>query len=276
MQDGFDCILQYLYEKRKYDFQGNHPEMVLRRMNKRIYKTHTGSVEAYYEYLISNPAEMNELINVLTINVSSFFRNPIVFENIQTLVYNFILEKLQHHDHILRIWSAGCSRGEEPYSIAILLRELRKKISEEKMLMGIFASDIDNQALAQAKIGHYHAKSLHDVKFGFVHTYFTQSGNTYFIADTIRKMVNFSYYDLLDKHSFVPPESAFCDFDVVLCRNVLIYFNPAYQDIIFKKLYRSLHVGGYLVLGEAEVPIKKYKSLFNRVTPCCKIYQKIS
>ena len=87
-------------------------------------------------------------------------------------------------------------------------------------------------------------------------------------------MVSFSLYDIIDNSSYVPPESIFGDFDMVLCRNVLIYFNTAYQDKIFDKLYRSLTRHGYLVLGEAEIPSPKYERCFRRVNDSCHIYQK--
>ncbi len=89
-------------------------------------------------------------------------------------------------------------------------------------------------------------------------------------------MVQFSFYDLLDKNRFVPPDSIFGGFDIVLCRNVLIYFDLDYQKIIFNKLYRSLNKNGYLVLGEAEVPVEGFKHKFRRENKCCKIYRKSS
>lgn len=115
---------------------------------------------------------------------------------------------------------------------------------------------------------------MNNVKFEFVNKYFTAAADTFKLNNDIKKMVSFSFYDILDKHSFVPSESIFADFDIILCRNVLVYFNLKFQEIIFNKLHRSLNSGGFLVLGEAEVPIEKHKSDFRRVYRCCKIYQK--
>ena len=102
-------------------------------------------------------------------------------------------------------------------------------------------------------------------QFGLVSEYFALEKNYYCISKKIKKMVSFSKYDLLDKKSFVPPESVFGDFDIVFCRNVLIYFNQEYQEFVFNKLYRSLHKNGYLILGEAEIPVEQYKNKFRRI-----------
>ena len=274
MDQKIDRILQYIHKQRNYDFLGNHPQMLQRRINKRVYAVKAKSFEDYYDYLESNHQEMDELVNAFTINVSGFFRDPLTFEYLRNVISGIIQEKLRNSNHNLRIWSAGCSTGEEPYTVAIMLSEILEKHLKTEISIDIIGTDIDTTALLGAKTGQYHKEMLKDTRFGLIPKYFTLKENRYCISGKIKKMVSFSKYDLLDKKSFVPPESVFGDFDIVLCRNVLIYFNQEYQKIIFDKLYRSIHKNGYLVLGESEIPIEQYKNKFKRKNTCCKIYQK--
>ncbi len=274
MKQKIDRILHYIHEQRNYDFRGNHLSMLQRRINKRVYAANTKNFDEYYDFLIANNQEMDALIEVLTINVSGFFRDPLVFNYLHTIISSIIQLKTDQGNRNLRIWSAGCAAGEEPYTIAILLKEITKKTPDSKMSIDIIGTDLDTKALGHAKIGLYNEESLKEARFGLVQEYFTRKKKQYRLSENIKQIVNFSKYDLLDERSFVPPESVFGDFDIVLCRNVLIYFNQEYQEIIFNKLYRSLHKHGYLVLGEAEIPIEKYRDKFNRLDSCCKIYQK--
>jgi len=99
-------------------------------------------------------------------------------------------------------------------------------------------------------------------------------GETFHLVNELKKLVIFSAYDILNRKSYTPPESVFGSFDMIFCKNVLIYFNAEYQDLIFDKLYRSLGKGDYLVLGEAEAPSIKYQRRFKKVNTCCHIYQK--
>ena len=139
----------------------------------------------------------------------------------------------------------------------------------------IFATDIDREALRTGKEGIYSIEDVSNVKLGLLRKYFSVEKNIYRIDEKIKEKVSFSFFDLLHKRSFSPAESIFGGFDIVLCRNVLIYFNFEFQEIIFEKLYRSLNSGGYLILGESETPVEKYKSKFKKVNNCCKIYRKI-
>jgi chemotaxis protein methyltransferase CheR len=269
-----DKILQFLHMQKGYDFRGNHLPMLKRRVDKRVYATNTGSYEGYYIYLQKNQKELEELFYVLTIHVSEFFRDPLVFEYLQSLISNTLEMKLRKGDYNLRIWSAGCAMGEEPYSIAIMMREILEKIVDSHITVDIIGTDIDEKILSRAVIGEYQEESLKSTRYGLVKKYFSQEDGHYAISEDVKKMVSFSNYDLLDKKSFVPPESVFGDFDIVLCRNVLIYFNQEYQKGIFQKLYKSLHKNGYLVLGESEIPIGEFSKKFKRVSGYCKIFQK--
>ncbi len=266
-------ILNFLHEQRGFDFSGNRASMVKRRIAKRISAVQVIDPKEYLKYIQKDLSELDELINVLTISVSSFFRDPILFESHSSWLDDIILRKQTSQEKDIRIWSAGCSTGEEPYSVAILLNEQlqNETISSD---FHIFATDIDREALRSGEEGVYSLGDVQNVKLGLLGKYFSVEKNIYRINEQIKEKVSFSFFDLLHKRSFSPAESIFGGFDIVLCRNVLIYFNFDFQKIIFKKLYRSLNSGGCLILGESETAVEKYKSKFNKVNNCCKIYRK--
>ena len=269
-----DKILNLLHNVRDYDFAGCSMPMLNRRIRKRIFSTKTENFNSYYKYLQNTPEEFDALINVLTINVSKFFRNPICFEYLSKgILPSIAARKSETKNSDLRIWSAGCSTGEEPYSVAINVNEYLEK-AKIQLDVNIFATDIDKNAISTAREGKYRFDSIEEVKTGILKKYFTNINEDYFINSKMKKMVSFSSFDLLDKNKCTPPDSIFGGFDIVLCRNVLIYFNTDYHEIIFKKLYRSLNPGGYLVLGEAEIVSEKYKNKFKKTNSCCKIYIK--
>lgn len=238
-------ILKLLKEERGFDFSGYRESMLSRRIQRRIIATELPNPNAYLEYLEKNNTEYDKLINVLTINGSTFFRNPFLYEFItEFLLPNLVSGKKSSQDQSLRIWSAGCSYGEEPYSMAILIKEYVEK-EKQRLNTIIIANDIDKNALVNAKEAIYSFEKVKNIK-----------------------------YSLLEK-TFVPPESIFGALDIVLCRNLLIYYNPDFQEKVFDKLYRSLKINGILILGEAEVPTKNFHSKFKRLNNYCKIYQKV-
>lgn len=272
---GLKNILNLLKDQRGFDFHGYRMPMLERRIQKRLYDTRCQNTVDYLEFLNHHPDELDHLIDVFTINVSRFFRNALSFEYIRKIILPILLlDKVKENEKSLRIWSAGCSYGEEAYSMAIIINELLEK--EKRSLMpNIFATDIDQKALKRAKEGLYGFKSVENVKYGILRKYFKAENQDYRIDSEIKKMVQFSFYDLLDKKMAVPSDSIFGGFDMVLCRNVLIYFEPDYQKLIFNKLYKSLKPNGYLVLGEAEIPIEGFKEKFKRESRTCKIFRKI-
>lgn len=269
-------ILNLLRDQRGFDFNGYRPSMLERRIQKRIYSTNCQNINDYFDYLLSHSDELDNLIDVFTINVSRFFRNSLNFEYItKVIIPELFQSKTEQKNHSLRVWSAGCAFGEEPYSVAIIIKEFLRK-ENITFKPNIFATDIDKKALNRASEGYYNFESIKKVKYGILEKYFTQEDNQFKIDTEIKKMVKFSFYDLLDKNSSVPPESIYGSFDLVMCRNVLIYFDQNYQNTIFNKLYKSLNLNGYLMLGEAEIPPDEFKHKFKRENNFCKIYRKIS
>ncbi len=215
------------------------------------------------------------MLDSLTINVSRFFRNSLIFEYIAAHILPLLIhEKPAEEALSLRIWSNGCAMGEEPYSMAILINELCKN-TQKRIKTSLFATDIDRTALQKARQGIYNFESIKDVKYRLLKKYFDIQGDDFYLDAKIKSKVSFSVYDILDKNSYAPPESVFGGFDIVLCRNLMIYFNSACQGIICDKLYKSLTKNGYLILGEAEIPAGTYRKYFKKVNECCHIYQKV-
>ncbi len=267
-------ILDYLDEKRGFDFSGYHQPMLERRIRRRLTATNCKDFSEYLSCLQKKPDELDHLLDVITINVSRFFRDTLTFELIaERILPEIIREKIQARDQSFRVWSAGCARGEEPYSLAILVHELLCK-EEVGMNLHLFATDIDGKILKEAGKAIYPLTSIENMKHRLLTKYFTPKGNSFQLIPEIRDLVTFSHYDMLDKRRSVPPESVFGNFDMVLCRNLLIYFNTEYQETIFERLYHSLANHGYLILGEAEAPTIRYRHHFSRVYDFSPIYRK--
>ncbi|MBE0646622.1 MAG: protein-glutamate O-methyltransferase CheR [Bacteroidales bacterium] len=268
-------ILDDIKQIHGFDFSGYHPAMLERRITNRLFATGNLQLHAYAELLHHDPKEMDHLLDTLTINVSRFFRDSFTFECISNLVIPEICQrKLKKGDPTLRIWSAGCASGEEAYTIGIIAKEVTGKL-DVPIDLHIFATDIDQNILKKARQGVFSAESFSETKMGIIEKYFTKNNDRFEIHAEIRELIQFSNQDLLDEKQAIPQESVFADFDLVLCRNVLIYFNKEVQLKIFNNLYRSLSSDGLLVLGEAEIPVSSYKSRFRSESTCCKIYRKI-
>ena len=267
-------VLEYLLEHRGFDFSGYYPSMLERRVKQRLEALSCHDFTAYYSYLRDNKDEIDELLDAVTINVSRFFRDTLTFELVADQVLPCIIQdKTRTGDTSLRVWSAGCSRGEEPYSVAIIIHELLIR-EKQPVNQHIFATDIDQNVLKDAKNALYPASSIKNIKYRLLNKYFIPEKDYFRLIPEIRQKVSFSRYDMLDRKHGVPPESVFGDFDLVLCRNLLIYFSFEYQELIFKRLYRALADRGYLVLGMAETPPIAFRHHFRRVFEFSPIFQK--
>jgi chemotaxis protein methyltransferase CheR len=267
-------ILEYLNEKRGFDFSGYRSSFITSLVRQRCADARRKDYGEYFHYIKGHADEIDKLVDALTINVSRFFRNTLTFDHIAKNLLPLVFSgKIRTCDYSLRVWSAACSTGEEAYSIAILINEVLEK-ETLGFNVNVFATDIDKRALRKAQEAVYAFEDLEDVKYGLLKKYFTKEDESFRLVSEIKNMVTFAFYDVLDQRSYVPPESVFGDFDMVFCCNLLIYYNIEYQNLIFNKLYRSLAPNGYLVLGGVERPPEKYQKYFKKVYGCCNIYQK--
>lgn len=207
-----------------------------RRIGSLMSRVGVSTVEEYITLLKKDPAQKQKFLDFITINVSEFFRNPEIFEDLKDKLKNELLK----NGSSIKIWSAACSIGAEPYSIAMYLDEL-SPMGRHK----IIATDIDNTILDKAKKGEYVLSEIKNVKKEYLSKYFTIKDDKYNIGPKIKSMVTFKKHDLI-------LENYERDFDLIVCRNVVIYFNQDVKDQIYKKFSQSLKRGGLLFVGATE------------------------
>jgi chemotaxis methyl-accepting protein methylase len=196
--------------------------------------------------------ECHRLIEAFLIKVSSFFRDLLVFESLAHRGLPLIIERHRRDpSRQMRVWSAGCAAGEEAYSVAILLAQALE-VEDFPCLPYICATDISPQTLTAAQTGRYHRESLETTTLGILDRFFRPTAEGFEVIPEIRRMVHFSRHDLTYRRSLAPADSVFGSFDLVLCRNVLIYFSLDLQKRVLEKLYCALNPGGVLVIGTFE------------------------
>lgn len=267
-------ILKYLNGNHRREISGLKNNFLESCIKRRMEEKNLSQVDSYYEYLQKNEQELEQLVSSLTIPVSRFFRNPIIFEMIFHYLLPSLVEKKRNDRQVhLRFWSAGCSSGEEPYSLAILSSELSKKENFD-FHIEIFATDIDEKTLQIAKAGSYEYESVKNTRYEWVQNYFKREGELYSITSELKNMVSFSRHDLRNEKSIVPPESIFGHFDLVFCRNLLIYYELEAQKKILNNLLNSLIPEGFLVLGESEQLLPEYRLSTKKIFQYTNIYKK--
>jgi len=218
------------------------------RMNATYCPTHTN----YYSLLSEVPSESALLLLELGNSYSEFFRNSLTFTYLeQSVLPKIINDSEKSKSAEIRIWSAGCASGQEPYSLAILLDHLKNTHHTNSGYL-IFATDNSEKELELARKGVFDFRSVKNTRLELVEKYFRKNGDVFSLDNNIKNQVDFSLYDLLDNDSSSPPASIYGDFDLIMCCNVLFYYEPEYQQMILHKIYRSLKNGGFFITGEAE------------------------
>ncbi|MDL1971041.1 MAG: protein-glutamate O-methyltransferase CheR [Candidatus Desulfofervidaceae bacterium] len=272
-----ELLLAKMEQKYGCDFSQYRRGTIKRRVYKRLVLSGVSDCQTYIHLLEQDPEEYKHLIQDLTIKVSCFFRDPYVFEFLARIVIPEIIKtKEQQHDRAIRIWSAGCAYGEEIYSVAILLIDYfeHKKKDIENFDIFLFGTDIDEEALAKARRGIYEEEAVLEVKKRFLDKYFVCKNGLYQLKEEVKRLVTFCQHDITSSKQISPPIGVVCNYDLILCRNLLIYFNVPLQKQVISNLSRSLNPGGYLVLGEAEFLFKEFEPLFDTLDLRAKVYQK--
>jgi chemotaxis protein methyltransferase CheR len=240
---------------------------VLRRIAVRQRASGSADLRAYLRVVSRDPVERAQLVRALTIHVSQFFRNPTVFRAIATEVLPAILaEKDRTGSRALRLWSAGCSCGEEAYSLALLLRETAGE-ALARYSTTIYGTDIEPECLRSAREGRYAEASLKAVRATWRQRYFTKSGDQYTVGAELRRFVHFKRHSILDP-------VAFGRIDLVVFRNVLIYMTDALQEQVLSSVHAALNPGGYLILGKVEGLAGRSRDLFDAINVPERIYRK--
>lgn len=247
--DNYEKFKKDILMLAKIDLNAYKEKQMRRRINTLITKN---GIKTYNEYVVlikQDKEKFDQFINFLTINVSEFYRNPEQWKVLESEVFPSLIERFGKN---LKIWSAACSTGDEPYSLVMALSR-HLPLANIKVI----ATDIDKQVIDTARMGLYTEKSIAAVPADLKKKYFSKVGNSYQISDDIKKRVEFKEHDLL-KDSY--PSGC----NLIVCRNVVIYFTEEAKDEIYAKFYKSLSKGGVLFIGSTE-QIMNYRELgYNR------------
>ncbi|HEY1463919.1 MAG TPA: CheR family methyltransferase [Terriglobales bacterium] len=258
-------LLQALvYQECGMHFDERRTHFLQDRLQRRLKECHLDSFYSYYRLLISHSGkeELARLLENLTINETSFFRNKAQLELFQKhILEDLIQNKHERGDHLIRIWSAGCSTGQEPYTIAMQVADslayfgLRhpspyelptpKPLIPAPWRVEVLASDISYSALRAGQQGIYSEHQMSTVDYSFRLRYFDKVGDRYAIKKAVRELVHFDFHNL--KTEFLPQRN-----DVIFCRNVMMYFDEAEQKRLVEKFWRCINPNGYLLVGHAE------------------------
>ncbi|MBS1302307.1 chemotaxis protein CheB [Loktanella sp. SALINAS62] len=260
-----DRAMRHVRYRTGHDFAGYKPGTLLRRVAVRM--SVLGQIEPgeYLKVLINDPEEVKRLFKDVLINVTSFFRDDAVFEELSNTIIPELLEGRTNADE-LRIWVPGCSSGQEAYSIAILISETMERLDVWPRVL-IFGTDIDEDALEMARRGQYLNTVADEIPTEYLHKYFKWRSDGYTVNDRLRAMVRFSNQSIIKD----PP---FSQIDLVTCRNVLIYFDKVLQEKAIRVFHYGLREGGILVLGTSESPISA-GDMFKDVSRTNRIYRRL-
>lgn len=260
----FKEILQVIFLKTQTDFHRYKHQTLRRRIAKRMVETKQESAENYLSLLKNSHREQDSLFNDFLISVTYFFRDPLFFESLQQNVFPSLLEN--RHGQELRIWSAGCATGEEIYSLAICLDEYLHLTNNADITVHFFASDLSEKCIEKARAGLYSAQDLQHISENRRSRYFTKKDSDYCIHKSIRDKCIFAVHDL-------SRDFPFSKIDLILCRNVMIYFDTELQRKVLTGLHYALKENGFLFLGKTETA-RSAPDLFTPVALQEKIFTK--
>lgn len=247
----FRQIRDYIYDLCGIHIADNRKYLIENRLAARLKDLNLKTFGEYYYYLRydkNRREELNRLYEVITTNETSFYRNPPQLKVFQEVVLKEMLDTLRaKRSRRLRIWSAGCSSGEEPYTLGIILHEvLKTEIASWDIK--ITASDISTSVLAAAKSGIYSDYALRTTPPEITRKYFKQEGREYHLADNVKKLVRFDQLNLNDKLQMKRVERS----QIIFCRNVIIYFDDEMKTRVMSSFYDNLQPGGALLIGHSE------------------------
>nr|ASV46941.1 hypothetical protein [uncultured bacterium] len=260
------ALLDYLQRARGLDLGGYKRAGLLRRLTKRLRAIGVDGYVAYVEYLESHPTEYARLLDTLLINVTAFFRDDLPWEFVRAELLPRLLAQKEATETI-RVWCAGCATGEEAYTLAIVLAEaLGEEAYRERVK--IYATDLDEAALAQARLAAYTDDDVADVPAEFVERYFERRGDQHVFRKDLRRTVIFGRNDLMQ-------DAPISRVDLIACRNTLMYFDAPTQARVLARFHFALVDGGFLLLGRAET-IQAHGNLFAAVDLRRRVFTKVT
>ena len=266
MRGALDKILVLLRTRTGHDFSFYKKNTLYRRVERRMGIHEIDKIATYVRFLHENPQELDLLFKEFLIGVTGFFRDPLAWQTLREETLPALLAN--HPAGLLRAWVAGCSTGEEAYTLAIVFREVMEKFKSKKVFkLQIFATDLNRDAIDKARQGVFLENISADVPPEHLRRYFTKEESGYRVRAEIREMVIFSPHSLI----MDPP---FTKLDILSCRNLLIYLAPEIQKKLFPLFHYSLNPGGILLLGNAETT-GQFTDLFATVSGKARIFRRI-
>ncbi|MBF6170651.1 CheR family methyltransferase [Nocardia blacklockiae] len=241
---GLEELLIFIRDSRGFDFTGYKRSSLARRIRKRMQEVRIEDYDDYRDHLESNADEFRYLFNTILINVTSFFRDVDAWQYMQREILPELLASVEPNEEI-RIWSAGCSSGEEAYSLAIAFAEVLG-LEEAVKRVKIYGTDVDEEALRDARSGMYSAKTLEPLSNELRDRYFEPNGDKFVFRSDLRRRVIFGRHD-------ITRDAPISRLDLLICRNTLMYFNVEAQTQILDRFHFALREGGFLFLGKAEM-----------------------
>ncbi len=261
----YRMLLEHIKLERGVDFLHYRDNLLKRRIGQRMNARNASNFAEYLQVLTHDQDEYERLFEVLTINVTSFFRDKNVWDSLQEkFLPGFIREQKAKGRKKIRVWSAGCSSGEEAYSLAILFYLLCQK---ENLQVEITAVDIDKECLKQARQGVYRADTLKNIDQELLRRFFLPLNGDYRIVPFIQQMVNFREQNIIDDQGVYGQ-------DMIICRNVFIYFNRSLQEHLITKFYNQLTESGLFLMGASENLMGDARVLFSEVSSDIRLYRK--
>jgi chemotaxis protein methyltransferase CheR len=263
--DGFEAVTAFVEDNLQFATSHYNDSYLQRRIKSRMRRTGTDDYVEYLELLESDADEHDRLLESLSINVTGFFRNPEVWDGIRD-----VLRLLDEEHGSIRVWSAACADGREPYSLSMLAMD-DDEVDARRVT--VHATDINERALGLAREGVYesnHTSDLDDQLQYLSHypTYVDRDGEQFFVKDNVKDRVSFEKHDLIR-------DEVDARYELVVCRNLFIYIDPEFKKRVMDAIVEALRPGGYLVIGKAETLPKESNSEFDVFDSRKRIYQRL-
>src|SRR5215471_1652949 len=265
-ETSLNALLDFVKRSRGFDFSGYKRTSLERRIGKRMEEVGAADYGAYLDVLEAEASEFDQLFNTVLINVTSFFRDAATWDFLRSHVIPQLLDERASID-VLRVWCAGCATGEEAYTLAIVLADAMGEV-EFRNRVKIYATDADEEALAQARHATYTAKQVEGVPREALDRYFDRVDSRYGFRADLRRSVIFGRNDLVQ-------DAPISRIDLLVCRNTLMYFTAETQERVLRRFHFALADNGAMVLGKSEMLIT-HSELFTPVDLKRRVFRKVN
>ena len=262
--DEFAAITQLLRERRQFDLAQYKDRCIRRRIAKRLRSCKVADIASYLKRLEMDRDELDTLLATISIHVSQFFRNPDTYRILEQKILPDLCRRARAAGRAeLTLWSAGCASGEEPYSLALLVDDMNAR----DLKINILATDVSEPVLDTARIGTYEALRLKEVPPEVLNKYFHGEKDHYQVIERIRNQVDFRQHNIMTASNYPPA-------DLILCRNVMIYFTREEQERILSRFAATLPEHGALVLGRSETITGDIRRYYQSEFPVERVYRR--